>query len=286
MGRQRSALAGRKAIQRRLRAGYGQGVGADYQPYLRVQDVTSSGVSHRYRGWKTGREYDLLSTLEWKYFLHLEWCPSVINIQEQFPLQPLEATLLIAEELGVDHPATLTRDKPPRKEPILMTTDFVITLSTATGLVKWARAVKPAAELEKEAVAHKLDIERVYWERKGINWKIVTEYEISEDLFENVRWIHEYLDMKELYPLKEDQIRAIARALTQRIVRPNAILADVGLECDDRLGFEPGTGLSVARHLIANRQWLVDMERRIDTMRPLVFLVPPQVEAFTQREET
>lgn len=285
MGRKKSNLAGQKSIERRLRAGFGQGSGASYQPYLRVQDVSSRGTSYRPCGWKTGREHDLLSTLEFMYFMHLEWCPQVIDIQEQFPLQPLEATLLIAEELGVDHPSANTRDDPPHKAPVLMTTDFVITLSTDAGLVKWARAVKPAAELEKEAVAHKLDIERVYWERKGISWKLITEYEISEDLYENVKWVHPYLGTESLYPLKDHEVRAIARALTQRISRPNAILAEVGLECDDRLGFEPGTGLTVARHLIASRQWQVDMERRIDPRRPLIFEVPPRVESFIEREE-
>jgi hypothetical protein len=85
MGRKKSNLAGQKAIERRLRAGFGQGSGASYQPYIRVQDGSSRGDSHRPPGWKTGREHDLLSTLEFMYFMHLEWCPQVVDIQEQFP---------------------------------------------------------------------------------------------------------------------------------------------------------------------------------------------------------
>lgn len=287
MRRKRSTLAGIKAIERRLRAGYGQGVGAEYQPWLRVQDVPSKGDVFRVAGWKTKhREHHLLSTLEYMYFMHLEWCPHVVDIQEQYPLLPLEATLLIAQDLGVAHPMALTDDEPPHKEPILMTTDFLITLSTEKGLVKWARAVKPAAELEKENVAHKLDIECVYWESKGVNWKVVTEHEISNPLFKNVLWVHPYLSQESLYPLSERQVRAIARALTLRITRPHAILADVALECDDRLGFEPGHGLTVARILIASRQWQADMERLIDPRQPLIFIVPPQIGAFAEQEAT
>ena len=73
MGRNRSNLAGIKAIERRLRAGYGQGVEAEYQPWLRVQDVPSKGDVYQVPGWKTRhRDYHLLSTLEYKYFMHLE----------------------------------------------------------------------------------------------------------------------------------------------------------------------------------------------------------------------
>jgi hypothetical protein len=40
-------------IARLLKQGRGSGEGATYQPWLRVQDVPSRGLSSRVRGWKT-----------------------------------------------------------------------------------------------------------------------------------------------------------------------------------------------------------------------------------------
>ena len=39
----------------------GQGVGKDYIPWLKIQDFSSQGHSHRIPGWKTGRIHHLLS---------------------------------------------------------------------------------------------------------------------------------------------------------------------------------------------------------------------------------
>jgi len=84
-----------KVIDKRLKQGRGQGRGADYQPYLRVQDVPSQGLATRIRGWKTGREHHFLSLLECHYFFLLEWSPLIVDIREQFPLD-LDETRAIA----------------------------------------------------------------------------------------------------------------------------------------------------------------------------------------------
>jgi hypothetical protein len=53
--------------------GYGQGLGADYRPWLRVQDVPSRGRSRKVHGVKTGRVHHLLSDLEYTYLVVLEF---------------------------------------------------------------------------------------------------------------------------------------------------------------------------------------------------------------------
>lgn len=52
----------------------------------------------------------------------LEITDDVIDIREQYPLLPLKDTLEIANELGIEQPK-----HPQTKEPIVMTTDFLIT---------------------------------------------------------------------------------------------------------------------------------------------------------------
>lgn len=96
-------MTGEAAIARRLQAGYVQGKGAGYKHYFTVRDAPSAGAGHRPRGWITGREYELLSDLEYWVFLHLEWSALIVDIREQYPL-PLQATRAIAEDCGFAHP--------------------------------------------------------------------------------------------------------------------------------------------------------------------------------------
>jgi len=128
-----------KVIDKRLKQGRGQGRGADYQPYLRVQDVPSQGLATRIRGWKTGREHHFLSPLECHYFFLLEWSPLIVDIREQFPLD-LDETRAIAADLGIRHPTN-----PRTREPIVMTTDFVNTIRRAIGVIEHARTLKYAS---------------------------------------------------------------------------------------------------------------------------------------------
>ncbi|ECM6197551.1 MULTISPECIES: transposase [Enterobacteriaceae] len=66
-------------IARRIKEGRGQGHGKDYIPWLTVQEVPSSGRSHRIYSHKTGRVHHLLSDLELAVFLSLEWESSVLG---------------------------------------------------------------------------------------------------------------------------------------------------------------------------------------------------------------
>ena len=56
-------------IARRIKEGRGQGQGKNYMPWLTVQDVPSSGRSHRVYSHKTDRVHHLLSDLELAVFL-------------------------------------------------------------------------------------------------------------------------------------------------------------------------------------------------------------------------
>jgi hypothetical protein len=271
-------LTGEAAITRRLQAGYGQGKGADYKPYFTVQDVPSGGAGHRPRGWITSREHELLSDLEYQVFLHLEWSSLIVDIREQYPL-PLPATRAIAEDCGFAHPRGWGKD-----EIAVVTTDFVITLSTEQGLEEQALAVKYARDLDDDRVVEKLEIERRYWKSKDIHWEFWTEHDISETVWRNVEYLHSYRERRFLYPLSDRDVRDISIALTERIVQPQALLAEVARVCDDLFQVPPGTSAKVARHLMANRIWKVDIEHPINPRQRLVFLTSPQVAAVTGSE--
>lgn len=116
-------------VEKWIKEGRGSGIGADYKPWLNIQDVSSLGRSTRLKGIKTKRQHEFLSDLERNYFYLTEYY-NFLDIREQFPLLPLEETIVIADELGLKHPTN-----PKTNEPVVMTTDFEFNL-------KWSNKIK------------------------------------------------------------------------------------------------------------------------------------------------
>jgi hypothetical protein len=208
-----------------------------------------------------------MSNLETGYFYILEWSQSIIDIREQYPLLPLEETQEIAEQCGFTHPAD-----PATKQHIVMTTDFLINLKCEHREIEHARAIKPATELQSQRTLEKLEIERLYWKRREVDWGIVTEKEIPKTLVENLKWIRLFYKQEDLAPLKQADITRIDQVLRPKTAEGRLPLADITNACDDKLGLEPGTSLSVVRYLIANRYWLVNMNQPIQPSQALQLL--------------
>jgi hypothetical protein len=61
-------------------------------------------------------------------------------------------------------------------------------------------------------------------------------------------------------------------ALTKAVSLKNRPLRDITFDTDRRLRLEAGTSLTLVRHLIATRRWLVDMRKPIRPGRRLVLL--------------
>jgi hypothetical protein len=261
-------------VERRLKEGRGQGKGAEYKPWLQIQDVPSRGLVSRIKGWKTGREHHLMSNLESNFFYILEWSPLVLDIREQFPLLPLEETQTIAEQCGFAHPAD-----PQTREPVVMTTDFVIILQQDSHQVEQARDCKSASDLQSQRVLEKLEIGRRYWERRNVDWQIVTEGEIPMPVVENVKWLHPYYQLQDLAPLSQADIRRIERVLAPQAIQNNTPLTKITNTCDEQLGLTPGTSLSVVRYLIANRRWLISISQRIQPSEKLTVVSTTLVDA-------
>jgi hypothetical protein len=249
----RKRKQGSAGIKENSSGGKGQGDGATYRPYLSVQDFPSIGQVNRVLGWKTERHHELFSNLELWYFYLLDWSIIVSDIQEQFPLWPVEETLAIANEAGIRHP----HDK--QSQPVVLTTDFLITIKRGNGLIKQARTVKPAAHLEKRRTIEKFEIERRYYQARDIDFGIVTENEINTVFAKNIEWVHKHRNIFSLSLFSNQIIKQISRTLTKLTLERDEPFRDIALSCDDHLGLEPGSSLSIARHLIASRQWQVDM---------------------------
>lgn len=145
----------------------GQGIGSEYKPWLTIQDFPSMGRVSRIYGWKTKRIHHLFTDIQTRYFYLLEWQDSVLDIREHFPLIDIEEVIKEKDDLDF----ALFTDK-ESKTPYVISTTFLITIKDSNGVRYFARSIKAQSELERNKSLQKMEIERRYWEAKGINVKL------------------------------------------------------------------------------------------------------------------
>lgn len=256
MAKRKTELTERK-IAEMEKDGRGQGTGEKYKPWITIQDFPSSGLVTRSKGWKTKRIHHFLSKLERDYFYTLEWNHSVVDIREQYPLTR-EDTLLIAENKGIKHPTD-----PKSQIPIVMTTDFLITLSNSKGVTHVARTIKPSKELENERTIEKFEIERSYWSDRGVDWGIITEKEIPKNMIENVEWLHS--SYFEIENLPGSALQTYIKQMKLFIEKCNTSIIEMVTEFDGKFQLDNGMGLDILKHLIARHEFQVDINQKIFT---------------------
>jgi hypothetical protein len=182
MGRGRK-LESLKDFERALKDKYGIGQGSEYKPWLRIQDVKSEGKRSLIYGRKSQRDHHMMSSIESEHFHLAEFSRSVVDIREQFPIFPLNFTQKVAKILGVEHPT-----HPHTKEPIIMTTDQLLTIDTPKGVIYHAVSVKPEDKSSDLRVLEKIDIERVCWELLGVKFRYFTGNELTRVQSSNLEW--------------------------------------------------------------------------------------------------
>ncbi|MDI6814048.1 MAG: TnsA endonuclease C-terminal domain-containing protein, partial [Desulfitobacteriaceae bacterium] len=139
------------------------------------------------------------------------------------------------------------------------------------GTLEEAIAVKSSGELASKRVLEKLELERRYWEKRNTSWHIVTEREIPATVVENLEWIRPYHSLQALSPLTGEDVDRI-RFTLERYLSGTEVLSTVTRRVDDRLGFGPGTSLSVTRYLLASRLWRADISLPMGPEQPLSLL--------------
>ncbi|PEO42219.1 TnsA endonuclease N-terminal domain-containing protein [Bacillus pseudomycoides] len=254
-------------IEKWIKQGRGSGIGADYKPWLKIQDVSSLGRSTRLKGIKTSRQHEFLSDLERNYFYLTEYSDRIFDIREQFPLLPLEETIVIADELGIKHPTD-----PKTGEPIVMTTDFLLSLDKGQGIIEVARTIKMKDELLKERVLEKFEIEREYWQRRDIDWGIVTEEEIPKTMARNISYIHDYYDIRNYDVFQEmsaQLIEDLSLSLMQRLLNDSRSVRTITSEFDADTQLPFGSSVTLFYHLLAWKIIVVDMLKPLNLEEPV-----------------
>ncbi len=223
-----------------------------YYPFIKVTDLSSTGVSSIIRGFSTGRNHHTLSGIETSTFLLLDWQTSVKDIKEQYALDPV-VTEQIANEAKIKHPSF-------KGELAIMSSDFVV--ETNEPQSKFALQIKPHEKLKEPRVIEKLEIERRYWARKNIPWFVVTEREIPETLTNNVKWLQSTLCEITQIPNLEEKLEFLL-SFSKKVDLSETIV-DVSKQIDSAYGLEIGETLSEIRQLIAWRHINVDLTKKIN----------------------
>ena len=235
---------------RYLKEGRGQGTGADYRPWICIHDFPSRGVSARVPGRTTGRIHHLLSRNEEYYFYILDADPDVLDIREQFPLR-LTETMEISRRLNIRHPWK-------GSFPFVVTTDFLVTRTDGLH----ARTVKCSDELEKPRVIEKFTIEHAYWKAHGIDWKIVTEKQISRDRALNCQWLYSGEAPENIIPDPAALKEALA-SLLELTDEDGLLPADCIRPFEDSFRLPAGSAVALYKSLIINASISPDMSRKL-----------------------
>lgn len=249
-------------IDKKLAQGCGQGVGSKYKPWLKVQDVPSEGRVTRLHGIKIDRQHEFFSDLERSFFYIVEFSDRVKDIQEQYPLLPIEQTVAIADELGIRHPTD-----PKTGENIVMTTDFLLTVDECGQIVRLARTVKYSKDLENYRTIEKLEIERRYWEKKGISWGVSTEREIDETVAWNIgilRPFYSLVDLDGFENMTQIYINKLTTMFKKEILENSQSIREIADNFDEKMMLKPGCGISLFKHLVITKHILIDMNKRLN----------------------
>jgi hypothetical protein len=238
-----------KQDTKRLAEKRGTGSGKDYVPFIKVGEFSSSGESIRVKSRVAKRIHHFHSGIEFSAFMIFEWFHNTLDIREQFPI-PLTDSLLIAKELGIKHPQN-------KGELSIVSTDLVIDFISGKGL---AIAAKPAEELKKIRVIEKLQIEKTFWEAKGISWKVFTEKDISNDVKENITWLRPImdLDLKQNANVEVDDLFNFEKRIRNY---NNTKLTKLCGRLDDEYGLEPGHHITIMRYGISNRIFEISLKK-------------------------
>jgi len=229
--------------------GRGQRNGKEYKPWIRVQNFSSQGVISRVKGRKSGRVHHLMSNNELAYFYLLDWSDEVTDICEQYPLLDLDSAVDIAARAGIKYPYDNINGF-----PYVLTTDFMITTKQD---IK-ARTVKMSSELTKERVLEKLEIERRYWEKNGIDWKIVTENEISYVKAKNIEWLYSAQDFN------AESYESELSFMIQLFKNNGCSVMEAVRLAEEKFLLETGVGLTLFKYLALNKKIIFKISEKLN----------------------
>lgn len=248
-----------------IKEGRGQGEGKHYQPWTKTysREFSSKGRATRIFGVKTDRIHHLQSDNQYRAFLTFEYAKHVIDIREAYPLIDIYEVLNPVDINDLRFDKFCDRET---KEPYVLTTNFLLTVQTEGGNKLVARTIKNVSELNRKITLEKLEIERRYWQARGIEWKVVTNKELSKQRAKNIEWVRETLLNDQL----KENSNGLSESLLQMLI-PNqqSSVRKILNTFDKTEMIEPGTALYLFRYLLATHQLEINMDVPINLSNTL-----------------
>lgn len=236
----------------------------DYVPLFRGIDFPSQGNRTLAFSFKTGRPVETMSEPEYDAFLYFESLPEVTRIVEQFGVDPA-ITREEAKRLGVRHPAI-------RGEDTVMSIDLVVD-SDDERKRRVGYSIKTARNYRenKTEFEERFRIEQAAGRRLGFDVKFLLDTALPRTVVENARYVRPHRSLSKL-PCPAADVDLIRAWLWPHVDTCKFAIAGLCRECDRRFGIVRGTSYAVALHLVAIREWQVDMREPIAGHLPLVLL--------------
>lgn len=240
--------------------GRGTGEGPYYKPWLTYYDFASRGDMHRLLEGRYRRLCHLFSDVERRVFLYLDASHHVVDMFEQYPLD-LAITREIARSLGIRHP----RDRYSGVD-LTMTTDFLVRIRWRGETKLIAVSCKLDADLGDFNNAEHAEIERRYWQRRGVAWYFVTDgvHCVPEEVFENLQLIYprRFLEAEApAGPLSFQERTEVLIREIQRCTRTKS-LYELSMDLAATYGLANDKWLHQAYHLIYRHELTTDLRRR------------------------
>jgi len=244
-----------KSVSQKINLGLGRGEGLSYKPFITGHEFASKGKFVRLNGLTVPREYCFVSELEADAFVIYDIMPDVSDILEQYYLS-LAETIEIADLLHIPHPYSQKYFHP-------VTTDLLV----CKGGTWIARAVKTSRALEDPRTIAKLEIERVYFSRRQIDWKIITEKQLNRDLIKNIRWLwyDGDFDITFLEPCLLKEIESCLLDLYENDPLPFPCLLD---QVSERFSLPQEKILVIFKLLVRQERIRLDLEKPLNPWDP------------------
>ena len=193
---------------------FGQPIGADYRPSIKIRDISSMGTSQKNVDWKTKRTVHTFSQVESNVWYMLRWSDTVEDVREQFPLD-LNTTLEIAKKYGFAHPRN------DEGELVNMTTDFLVTLNDGRYIAIYVKPDTSSWE-ENEKASKTAYMEKVYWtEYQKVDFEMLTNKDINPIIPINISIVVPFYKKESVY----DDISLLKHKIARK-----EILVDMGTE--------------------------------------------------------
>lgn len=242
---------------------YEQWSNKNSESFLKVKDFNSKGTCSVIITIKGHAMCHLLSRGERSLLFHLENDPLTTEIQTQVALDP-RVTMQLAKEMNIRHPCG-----EKGKDAIIMTSDFSVRRRDGTSMIysfKYRAISDDAYTARQRRSRDLLALEREYWRRQGIEWKLIDRSEVNSIVAYNLHFFRDCADLPWLTEIQANNYRQIFSKTYRR--HEDEYLKNLIARVGNKLQLSYDQSLQVFKHLAWHRRIHLPLSEKIELCRP------------------